>query len=270
MQTLGYDVVTNRPKVAAYRAPGAPIGAFAVECVLDELAAKLGIDPLELRQKNAAKEGTKAAHGPIYPIIGYQETLKQAHAHRTSGAARAQPGPRHRQRLLVQCRRRIERPVNVNEDGTVVVMTGHPDIGGSRASMAMIAAELLGIDHASPGADRRHQLHRLQRPDRRQPRHLRHGMAVTQAAEKVIENLSKRAAMIWEIEPDAVIWDNGEARPAGANAGDFEPLSLAEIAAKASGTGGPISAELSINTRAPAPASRRISATSRSIPRPAT
>jgi CO/xanthine dehydrogenase Mo-binding subunit len=49
--TLGYDVVSNRSKVAAYRAPGAPIGAYAVECVLDELAEKLGMDPLELRSR---------------------------------------------------------------------------------------------------------------------------------------------------------------------------------------------------------------------------
>ncbi len=71
----------NRSKVAAYRAPGAPIGAYAVECVLDELAEKLGMDPLELRLKNAAKQGTKAVHGPVYPVMGYQETLKQALAH---------------------------------------------------------------------------------------------------------------------------------------------------------------------------------------------
>ena len=59
VQVEGYDVVSNRPKVAAYRAPGAPISEYAVECVLDELAAKLGLDPIEFRLKNAAKEGTR-------------------------------------------------------------------------------------------------------------------------------------------------------------------------------------------------------------------
>ena len=72
---VGYDVVTNRPKVAAYRAPGAPIGAFSMECTLDELARALKMDPLVLRQKNAAKEGTKAAYGPTFRRIGYEETL---------------------------------------------------------------------------------------------------------------------------------------------------------------------------------------------------
>src|ERR1700755_417167 len=84
--SVGYDVLSNRSKVAAYRAPGAPIGAFAVECVLDELAEALKMDPLELRLKNAAKQGTKAAHGPVYPRIGYIETLEaaQAHSHYTA------------------------------------------------------------------------------------------------------------------------------------------------------------------------------------------
>ena len=71
VHALGYDVVSNRSKVAAYRAPGAPIGAFAVECVIDEVSEAIGMDPLEVRLKNAAKEGTKAAHGPVYPRIGY-------------------------------------------------------------------------------------------------------------------------------------------------------------------------------------------------------
>src|SRR5712672_2800707 len=79
--SVGYDVLSNRSKVAAYRAPGAPIGAYAVECVLDELAEVLKMDPLELRMKNSAKQGTKAVHGPVYPVMGYQETLKQALAH---------------------------------------------------------------------------------------------------------------------------------------------------------------------------------------------
>ena len=57
-RAIGYDVVCNRPKSAAYRAPGSPISAFAVESVIDMLATKIGMDPLELRLKNAARIGT--------------------------------------------------------------------------------------------------------------------------------------------------------------------------------------------------------------------
>src|SRR5262249_15055802 len=73
-------------------------------------------------------------------------------------------------------------------------------------------------------------------------------MVVTQSAEKVIKELCYRAAKIWKIDPEAVTWDNGYAKPAGDNAGKFEPLSLKQIAAKAPETGGPIGAGGQLNT----------------------
>src|SRR3954452_5099056 len=76
--SVGFDVMSNRSKVAAYRAPGAPIGSSAVECVLDELASELKMDPLELRLKNAARQGTRDAVSPVFPRIGYIETLEAA------------------------------------------------------------------------------------------------------------------------------------------------------------------------------------------------
>ncbi len=71
-----YDVVVNKPKVGAYRAPGAPTSAFACESVLDELAEKCGIDPLALRLLNAAHEGTPQPAGPPYKRIGFVETCE--------------------------------------------------------------------------------------------------------------------------------------------------------------------------------------------------
>ncbi|MBV9964465.1 MAG: xanthine dehydrogenase family protein molybdopterin-binding subunit, partial [Alphaproteobacteria bacterium] len=79
-ETIGYDVLCNRPKVAAYRAPGAPIGSFAVESCVDELAGELGMDPLRLREINGSKEGTKAVHGPTWANIGFMKTLEAARA----------------------------------------------------------------------------------------------------------------------------------------------------------------------------------------------
>src|SRR2546427_11644082 len=75
VKVIGYDVVSNRPKVAAYRAPGAPISEFAVESEEDDIAKKLAIDPIDLRMQNAAREGTKAAYGPKFGHIGMEETL---------------------------------------------------------------------------------------------------------------------------------------------------------------------------------------------------
>ena len=110
VHSVGFDVVSNRSKVAAYRAPGAPIGAYAVECVLDELAEALKMDPLEFRLKNAAKQGTKAAHGPVFPRIGFVETLEAAKEHphyKAPLGKQCRAARRRRAGLLVQCRRRI-------------------------------------------------------------------------------------------------------------------------------------------------------------------
>ncbi len=81
VDVVGYDVVSNRPKVAAYRAPGAPITSFAVESAMDELALKLGIDALTLREKNAAKNGTKTHYGPVHQNIGYTAVLAAVKSH---------------------------------------------------------------------------------------------------------------------------------------------------------------------------------------------
>jgi CO/xanthine dehydrogenase Mo-binding subunit len=248
--TLGYDVVSNRSKVAAYRAPGSPIGAFAVESTMDELAEQLGIDPLELRLKNAAKQGTKAAHGPVYPVMGYAETVKAALAHDHYKAPLGKfQGRGVASGYWFNAGGESSAQVNITEDGNVVVTTGHPDIGGSRASIANITAELLGIDYrrvsvligdtATIGYSNLTGGSRVL---------FASAMVVTQSTEKVIETLKGLAAKIWGIPADAVTWSDGAARPAGDNAGKFEPLTLEELAAKANMTGGPIGAGTQLNT----------------------
>ena len=248
--STGFDVVSNRSKVAAYRAPGAPIGAYAVECVLDEIAEALKMDPLELRLKNAAKEGVKAAYGPVFPRIGFVETLRSALDH-----------PHYSAPLGPNCGRGVASgfwfnaggessvQVSITEDGNIVVVTGHPDVGGSRASTVNIVAELFGIDYrrvsvligdtSSIGFSNLTGGSRVTYAS---------AMVATQSSEAVIKSLRERAAKIWKIDPDAVTWENGEARPAGDNAGKFAPLTLAELAARASETGGPIGATVQLNT----------------------
>src|SRR5258708_39132575 len=143
--------------------------------------------------------------------------------------------------------------MRINEDGSVVVMTGHPDIGGSRASTANIAAERLGIDHGKVqvliGDTSSIGFSNLTGGSRVA---FASAMVVTQAAEKVITQLRQRAAKIWKIDPDAITWDNGEAKPAGDNAGKFDPLSLAQLAARATETGGPLGAGGATHTTRPA------------------
>ncbi len=255
VKVKGYDVVTNRPKVAAYRAPGAPIAEHAVESVLDEIAKKLGIDPIELRQKNAAREGSNAAYGPKFGPIGYAETLAVAKAHPHYSAPL---GPNQGRGVASGFWFNVGgdscATMNVSEDGTLVLATGSPDIGGSRASMAIMAAETLGIDVADVRpivADTASLGYTFLTGGSRVT--FATGMAVIEASKQIAEELRQRAAKIWDISVDAVVWEDGYAKPAGANAGDFEPLSIDDIAAQAGKTGGPISANAALNAQGAGP-----------------
>lgn len=255
VDVLGYDVVSNRPKVAAYRAPGAPISSFAAESAIDDLARKLNMDPIDLRLKNAAKQGSKTVYGVTHGVIGYEQVLQaaKAHPHWTAPLGKNQ-GRGVATGFWFNIGGESTGAVFINEDGTVNVVSGSPDIGGSRASMAMMAAEVLGVpyekcravipDTSSVGFTHVTGGSRVTYAT---------GMAVTQAAQAVVEDLKKRAAMIWDISPEAVEWKDGQAVPAGANAGGFDPLPLAAIALKAAKTGGPIGSEISVNAQGAGP-----------------
>jgi CO/xanthine dehydrogenase Mo-binding subunit len=254
-RTVGYDVVCNRPKSAAYRAPGSPISAFAVESVLDMLAKKVGLDPLEFRLKNAARPGTTMIYGPKMSHGGYVETLEALINH---PAYRAPLGKNQGRGVAsgywFNGGGESSATVQVNEDGTVLVATGSPDIGGSRASMALMAAETLGVDYSqvrSIVADTASIGYTHVTGGSRVT--FATGMAVVEASKKVIDDLRGRAAAIWDVDAEGVVWEDGQARPAGANVGDFPPLSLKELAAKKALTGGPIGAQASVNAGGMAP-----------------
>ena len=259
VDVVGYDVVSNRPKVAAYRAPGAPITSFAVESALDDLATKLGMDPLTLREKNAAKNGTKTHYGPVHQNIGFTAVLDavKSHPHWKSPLKEGQ-GRGLATGFWFNIGGELTAQVHVNEDGSVTAATGSPDIGGSRASIGMMVAEALGVpaervrtvvaDTASIGYTFLTGGSRVT---------FATGMAATQAAEKVVDELKRRAAATWEIPVEAVEWKDGKAFPAGSNAGAFEPLDLAALALKSARTGGPINAEVSVNAQGRRPRLRR-------------
>ncbi|MGD9536759.1 MAG: xanthine dehydrogenase family protein molybdopterin-binding subunit [Alphaproteobacteria bacterium] len=254
-RVIGYDVVSNRPKVAAYRAPGAPISEYAVEAVIDELADGLGLDPVEFRLKNAAKPGTRALYGPKFGPIGLVATLEAAKNHPHYSAPL---GPRQGRGIASGFWFNVGgescAALNVNEDGSVTLNIGTPDIGGSRASMALMAAETLGIDVA-------HVRTLIVDTDSIGYTFLTGGsrvtfatgMATVEAAKDAVRQLCVRAAKIWEIPEDAVVWEDGYAKPAGENAGKFPPLSLAELAAQAGKTGGPIVGHAELNAQGAGP-----------------
>ena len=249
VETLGWNVLTNRPKEAAYRAPGAPMAIYAVESVVDELAQILNLDPIDVRLKNAARKGTKSSYGPTFDDVGLVATLEAAKAH---PHYQAPLGPNQGRGLSAgfwfnfggnTCV-----SLNVNTDGTISVIEGNPDIGGSRASISLMAAEELGVpyekirtiiaDTASLGHNDITDGSRVT---------FSVGLATIKAAQDAIQKMCGRAAQIWGIDADAVTWEDGAAVPAGENAGKFPPLSLAEIAAVSFETGGPIAGHFEVN-----------------------
>jgi CO/xanthine dehydrogenase Mo-binding subunit len=245
----GFDIVLNKPKVAAYRAPGAPMANFAMESVMDELARELRIDPIELRLKNAVTEGCKAPYGPKYARIGLVESLQAAKQH-----------PHYKAPVGKNCGRGIAAGfwfnagmqssaiVSVNNDGSAVVRTGNPDIGGSRASMAIMCAEELGIpverirplvgDTESVGYSDLTGGSRVT---------FATGMAVIEATRDVVRQLRERAAKIWGCNLDDVKWEDGMAIPQGAAAEKNKPLPLVAITAQMGMTGGPIIGKHTLN-----------------------
>jgi CO/xanthine dehydrogenase Mo-binding subunit len=152
-QTIdGYDVVVNKPSTAAYRAPGATNAAFATETVLDEIALELKLDPLEMRIKNAAIEGTRRADGAKFRRIGCLEVLQTMSAHPHYSAPLGEPSHSAAQRgrgVAVGFWMNAGLPsscmLSVHSDGSVGLIEGSTDIGGSRTSIAMQAAEVLGL-----------------------------------------------------------------------------------------------------------------------------
>ncbi|MBM3796992.1 MAG: xanthine dehydrogenase family protein molybdopterin-binding subunit [Acidobacteria bacterium] len=242
----GYDVVVNKPSTAAYRAPGAPNAAFATEQVVDEIAEKLGMDPIDLRLKNAAKEGTRRADGPKFRKIGCVEVLQ---AMKASEHYRSELGGPNRGRgVAVGFWFNVGLPssvtISVNADGTVNLVEGSTDIGGTRTSIAMQAAEVLGItaeqvrptvvDTDSVGFTGVTGGSRTT---------FATGMAAYEAAQDVVRQMKERAAKIWETTADAVALD------AGVFSHEGKQFTFAELAEKLGSTGGPVVGRGAVNPR---------------------
>lgn len=247
----GFDVVVNKPKVTAYRAPGAPISVFASESLIDELARKLNLDPVEFRLANAVVEGDTAASGMTFEAIGLVASLEAARDsdHYRSDIDHAPaPGVRRGRGVASGFWRngglQSTVTINIGSDGKALLVSGSPDIGGSRASLAMMAADELGVDlsqvrpilgdtqtvgyNDSTGGSRVT---------------FATGMAAVGAARDLVQQFRERAAKVWEVDVADVAWRDGRAV---ATDGSDRAVTLAELAYDARKTGGPFSASHSV------------------------
>jgi CO/xanthine dehydrogenase Mo-binding subunit len=152
VRTLTYGAKLNLPPNAAFRAPGFVEGTFGLECVLDELAARLELDPLELRRRNHADKDL--ADGRPYSSKNLLECYKRADPHwarREEVRARSEGPVRRGTGLASQIWYGGGGPpsyawVRLGSDGRATVITAMQDIGtGTRTAMAQIAAEELGL-----------------------------------------------------------------------------------------------------------------------------
>ena len=235
----GYDVVVNKPKTAAYRAPGAPNAAFAAEQVVDELAQQLGMDAIDLRLKNAAIEGTRRPDGMVFPRIGCVEVLEAMKNHPHYNAPL---GENQGRGVAIGYWFNIgfDSAVNiaVNADGTITLIEGSTDIGGSRASISMQAAEVLGIPAESvrPSVVDTDSIGYTAVTGGSRTTYAT-GWAAYEAALDVKQKMIARAATIWDVDADDIELKDGVFQ----SSSDPElNMSFADLAGQLGSTGGPI------------------------------
>ena len=242
----GYDVVVNKPKTQSYRAPGQPQSAHAVETVMDELAEKLGMDPMELRLKNAVREGDMSPTGLPHSRFGCVEVEEAMKSHPHYNAPL--DGPNRGRGVAVGYRMHgggngSSATINVNDNGTINLITGSADLSGSRVSLAMQAAEALGIDteDVNPSVTDTDSIgftagsfgSRITFDT---------GRATLNAAALVVEQMKERAALLWEVQPTEVDFIDG-VFVCSVNADDT--MTFKEMARQLSQTGGTITCSAS-------------------------
>jgi CO/xanthine dehydrogenase Mo-binding subunit len=257
-QIDGYDVVLNKPKSAAYRAPGAPASEFAVETVVNELAKQLDMDPIDLRLKNAAREGLPGPSGQPLGPVGAAAVMEAVRTH-----------PHYRSELQGENRGRgvamgfwfngagvRSVSATLNSDGSVGLVSGNVDIGGTRSSMAIMLAETLGIaaedvkPHIVPtddvgdtgmtgGSSSAYSI----------------GWAVYEVGQELRRKLVERAARIWEVDAAQVEYgEDGVLRGPADAEGKPRSLSFKDLCAQLPRTGGSISAAVTTQRTGNAPA----------------
>ena len=243
------DVVVNKPKVAAYRAPGAPAAAFAVEQVVDEICQKISMDPLKFRMLNASKEGTRQIVGPVFGTIGNVETLEATRDHPHYAAPLE--GPYRGRGVASGFWGNGGGPASaiasVNSDGSVSLVEGSPDIGGSRVVVAMQLAEVLGIaaEDVNPSVGDTDSIG-FTSPTGGSSVAYKTGLACYEAGQDIKRQMMQRAATIWETSVENVEYQDG------ALSHRTDPdlrITFKEMAARLNLNGGPIVGRATVNDR---------------------
>jgi CO/xanthine dehydrogenase Mo-binding subunit len=244
----GYDILVNKPRSGSYRAPSATHVAFAYESVIDEISEKIGMDPMEFRLKNAAKEGTRRIDGVAYPRVGFVETMQAAM--KTVHYKTPIAGPFRGRGVACGWWFNAGFPstcsLGINPDGSVNLTMGSIDLGSNaRTAVAMQAAERLFIPlgeiHVNVGDTDSIGYTDITGGSRTT---FATGLAAIKAADELLRRMSGRAALLWDVDASTVSYRNGVFTT---SAGSVRPFAFKEVAAKLLSTGGPIYVTASID-----------------------
>lgn len=240
----GFSVVLNKPKVRAYRGPGAPQAVFAVESLLNEVADRIGMDPIDFRLKNAVRNGSTTPAG-TFGTIGFVECLEAA---RASDHYRS-PLPEGQGRAVVagfwfNAGGNSGATIHMHKNGFASLSTGSSDLSGTRTALGMIAAETLHIpfDHVHVEVGDTDSVGTTGVSGGSRTVNAT-GQAVMQAAHDIINQAKERAASGWNVLPDQVAWQEGKLT----NTTRDESTTLREITRQAMRTGGPLAASASVD-----------------------
>ncbi len=235
----GFDVLVNKPQTMAYRAPGATNAAFASETVIDEICEEIGMDPLEFRLKNSAKEGTRRADGPVFPRIGHEECVQAAQEsnHYKSDKTKA-VGRGVASGFWFNVGLKSSASASVNTDGTVGLVEGSTDIGGTRTSIAMQLAEVLGIpaEDVNPSVVDTDSVGYTDVTGGSRTTFAT-GWAAYEAANDIKDQMIGRAAKLWDMSDEDVDFEDGTFQ---SKSDPEKKLTFKELAGKLDETGGPV------------------------------
>ena len=245
MLVNGYDVVCNKQKAQAYRAPGQPQAAFAVESAMDELADKLGMDPMDLRLKNAVKEGDRMPNGVAHAVFGcveLEEAMKN-HPHYQTPLTGPNQGRGVAVAFRAQGGQTSSATINVNSNGTINLITGSVDIGGTRTAVAMQAAEVLGLmpEDFNPSVGDTDSVGYTANTGGSRTA-FDTGLAAIAAAEEVIVRMKTRAALLWEVQDEDVDFQDGSFV---CTRNPDDRFTFKQLAARLMRTGGPVTCSAS-------------------------
>ena len=245
MLVNGYDVICNKQKAQAYRAPGQPQAAFAVESAMDELAGKLGMDPMDLRLKNAVKEGDRMPNGVAHAVFGcveLEEAMKN-HPHYQTPLTGPNQGRGVAVAFRAQGGQTSSATINVNSNGTINLITGSVDIGGTRTAVAMQAAEVLGLtpEDFNPSVGDTDSVGYTANTGGSRTA-FDTGLAAIAAAEEVIVRMKTRAAMLWEVQDEDVDFQDGSFV---CTRNPDDRFTFKQLAARLMRTGGPVTCSAS-------------------------